>query len=417
MQTAQPPAEPLSAPVAPLSAAERLPVVDMLRGAALLGILVENILFFSGPRELWQLLPPLWPGAVDRAYNFGVLWLEQGKVYSLFAGLFGFGIAMQMQRAGTGGFMVLYLRRLVVLLGIGLVHGLFIWWGDILFQYAILGFCLLPFRRVKDRPLLIAAGVLWLTPVLCAAGLAALSEVARRLGVDARTAGGQAVLLQAAQESLRVYGHGTWLEIQGLRMREFLAAQGEVVMLLPGMLMMFLLGLYAGRRGLLHAPVEHAALWRRLLVWGLPSGLVVHLAYAVVATSIDVTQPGLLAGSTFILYALGLPPLALGYIAGLIVLLQRATWQRVLRPLAALGEMSLTNYLLQSVVCTLLFYSYGLGWFGRMGPALSLVPTLALFALQVVLSNWWLKRFRFGPLEWAWRAVTYGKAPPMRRTA
>jgi len=235
--------------------------------------------------------------------------------------------------------------------------------------------------------------------------------------VDAGAAGGQAVLLQAAQESLRVYGHGTWLEIQGLRMREFLAAQGEVVMLLPGMLMMFLLGLYAGRRGLLHAPVEHAALWRRLLVWGLPSGLVVHLAYAVVATSIDVTQPGLLAGSTFILYALGLPPLALGYIAGLIVLLQRATWQRVLRPLAALGEMSLTNYLLQSVVCTLLFYSYGLGWFGRMGPALSLVPTLALFALQVVLSNWWLKRFRFGPLEWAWRAVTYGKAPPMRRTA
>ncbi len=417
MNAAEPPVTPAPAPVAPLPAAERLPVVDILRGAALLGILVENILFFSGPRVQWQLLPPLWPAAVDRAFNFGVLWLEQGKVYSLFAGLFGFGIAMQMQRAGARGFLRLYLRRLVVLLAIGLVHGLFVWWGDILFQYALLGFCLLPFRRVKDRPLLIAAGVLWLTPVLCAAGLAALSEVARRLGVEGGAGGGQAALWQAAQESLQVYTHGTWGAVQRLRMHEFVAAQGDVVMLLPGMLMMFLLGLYAGRRGLLRAPAEHARLWRRLLVWGLPSGLAVHLAYAVLALHSDVTQPGLAAGGTFVLYALGVPPLALGYAAGLVTLLQRPVWQRALRPLAALGEMSLTNYLLQSVVCTLVFYSYGLGWFGQLRPALSLVPTLVLFALQVVASNWWLARFRFGPLEWVWRWATYGEAPPLRRGA
>lgn len=105
---------------------------------------------------------------------------------------------------------------------------------------------------------------------------------------------------------------------------------------------------------------------------------------------------------------------AAGYVAGVALLYLKAGWRRVLMPFSVVGRMALTDYLMQSVLCTLFFYSTGTGWFGSIGPALAWVPTIVLFSVQLVFSNWWLKHYRFGPMEYLWRAMTYGKLPAMR---
>ena len=116
-----------------------------------------------------------------------------------------------------------------------------------------------------------------------------------------------------------------------------------------------------------------------------------------------------LAGQTF-----GAPALALFYMASLTLLAERPVWRGRLAPLANAGRMALTNYLLQSLVCTILFYGYGFGLYGRIGAAGGIVLTAAIFLVQVALSTWWLGRFRFGPMEWLWRTLTYGKRQEMR---
>jgi uncharacterized protein len=107
--------------------------------------------------------------------------------------------------------------------------------------------------------------------------------------------------------------------------------------------------------------------------------------------------------------------LAAGYMAGLAVLVHKRAWRARLEPFAAVGRMALTNYLMQSTVFTILYYNYTTGWYGRVGPAMDLIPTVIFFAMQVWFSNWWMARFRFGPAEWLWRAITYWNFPPMRR--
>jgi uncharacterized protein len=111
------------------------------------------------------------------------------------------------------------------------------------------------------------------------------------------------------------------------------------------------------------------------------------------------------------------PALALFYASTILLLTQREAWRRRLAPLAAVGRMALSNYLLQSLVCTTIFYSYGLALFDKVGPALGLLLTVAIFLVQVPLSVWWLRRFQFGPVEWLWRSLTYWRVQPLRVSA
>ena len=146
----------------------------------------------------------------------------------------------------------------------------------------------------------------------------------------------------------------------------------------------------------------------------LPLGLLLHLGAAILAPFVDPLEWRWPYFVQFAIYVAGIPLVTLGYGAGIALLLRDPRWQILLKPLAPVGQMSLTNYLLQSVICTTLFYSYGLGLFGKVGPLLGLGPTIAIFAGQVVLSGWWLRRFRFGPVEWLWRRLTYGRTLAMR---
>ena len=186
------------------------------------------------------------------------------------------------------------------------------------------------------------------------------------------------------------------------------------LVLAPTVLAMFLLGLAAGRRGLTPHAVDHRALLRRLRTWGLVIGLPVAALSATGAALLPTLSAlmclwvnGTVAG----------PLLAMAYGSGIALLWQRRGWQRCLRPLASMGRMALTNYLLQSVVATLLFYGYGLGLARRVSPSLAIVIVVAILAGQLLISGWWLRRYRFGPAEWLWRTLTYGTRQPLRRAA
>lgn len=409
--------------LAPALAGERIDAIDIVRGFALFGILAVNMAYFSHP--IYTLLAGLRTATtpLDRAVEFAIRFLAEGKFYPLFSLLFGLGLVLQMQRAEARGvaFVPLYLRRLAVLLLLGLAHAFLIWPGDILATYALLGFVLLLFRARAPKTLLIWAGVLLALPVLFMALSVAALEASRA------TPGGAAEIERAlaemaadyaarAAEASRVYATGTYSEITAQRARDLAFFAPFQAFILPSVLAMFLLGLFAGRRGIAQSIPAHRPFLRRVRAWGLGLGLPLNLIYAVTSELSERTVPSPLELVATTSLAAGGPALSLGYAATLALLVQTPAWRRWLAPLAAAGRLALSNYLLQSLICTLIFYGYGLGLFGRVGAAAGLLLTVVLYLLQLSLSVWWLRRFQFGPAEWLWRSLTYGRRQPFRRT-
>lgn len=406
----------------PVGATERIPTLDVLRGLALLGILVVNVELFGWP--IYQALTggKDWTTPWDVVADWVVGFLAQGKFYPLFSLLFGLGMALQLERceARGGRFGKLFCRRLLVLLGIGLAHGLLLWEGDILVCYALCGFLLLAFRGVKPATLLVWAAIFLVIPPLIYGFIWAVIALCSLIPEGATAIGQEFARVRAeyarlTDENLRVFARGTVGEIFLVRGRNVVFGWQCLFFFAPTVVAMFLLGLYAGRRRLLHPPAPDLRFIRRTLLWGLLVGLPASVVFVATSDSTDVLNIDLILVSSVAAMAVGGPCLSLAYAAALALVLQHDRWNRWLRPLGAAGQMALTNYLLQSVVCTTIFYSYGLGLYGSVGRAAALGLALVIFAAQVPLSVWWLKRFRFGPAEWIWRSLTYGCRQPMRR--
>jgi uncharacterized protein len=411
-----------SATLTPVPPGERIVTLDILRGIALLGVIVANVwLWFSGiallmpgiRSELIRLTP-------DAIVFSAIGALVSGKAVSTFAFLFGLGFAIQGLRAAERGVRAapVQLRRFGVLLLIGAVHGFLLWYGDILMLYALLGMVLLLMRRLRDRPLLIVAGVLL-------AGLPlVMSAVPLAMTVfgDGFPAPDLAAMGEENAARLAAFSGGVYAEVlaANLGMLRFMYASPQTVAWTISTLGLFLLGLYAGRHGFFADVAAHRAGFRRVALWGLAIGLPCSIGLsatflvfgpeAVNATPALILMQGALA--TF-----GMAPLAFGYIATATLLLQRPAWQRRLAPFAPVGRMALTNYLMQTVLCLLIFYGYGAGLIGRVGSTVALAIALLVYGAQVAWSPWWLARFRFGPAEWLWRSLTYGTLQPMRVAA
>jgi uncharacterized protein len=407
---------------APLAPTERVPLMDVLRGFALLGILLMNIEAFVGP-----LVTAL--GGIDPTLSGPDLWadaaifiLVQGKFYTMFSLLFGAGFAMILMRAeqrGDGGGW-LYLRRTLVLLGIGLVHALFIWSGDILTVYAMFAFVLLLFFRRTPQSRLPKWGIaLYLLPMLLiflfAAGYAATrsdpvaaAEFDRGLVEQAEH---MATLEQAQRQA---YGEGSWAEANAQRRVDLAWMMGMLPIFGPLLLGIFLIGAWLLRCGALLRPHEHLGLFRGLRNAGLLVGLPLVLwSVWVMPTADHGRMDFTIAAATAASLTASLL-LSLAYVSIIALALQLPQWRDRLLLLAPAGRMALTNYLMQSIICVAIFYSYGLGFFDQL-PRFWQVPfVLLLYAAQVAFSHWWLARFRFGPAEWLWRSLTYLRLQPMR---
>jgi uncharacterized protein len=409
------PASEQSSTFVPVSPEERLVVLDVLRGFALLGVAIMNMPAFSMPSDSWALEPRLFPGFADRAAEFFMTTFFAGKANSIFSLLFGLGLTIQMQRAEERGQRVapMYLRRLLVLFLVGAAHAILIWNGDVLHSYAVVGLLLLAVRRASDRLIV---------------GLIALSFILPRmrsgyaLYTDEPPVYPLPVFVERAHESVRIFQHGTYAQQIASRLSQLAESYTVWAVRLWGPPMWWLnltttmlLGFYAGRHRLLSNVAVNAARVRKVMWWCLGLGLSAAAGAAVlILFQKPVTRPTIQGFFIGLLFGLNRPLLCIAYIGAIALLLQKKGWKRILVVFSSPGRMPMTNYLMQSILATTLFYSYGFGLFGQVGPFVGFFISVAMFVVQILYSKWWLARFQYGPFEWLWRAGAYGKLPPLR---
>lgn len=404
----------------PVRASERIVAMDVLRGFALLGIVLMNIEALAGPLNLAMSgLDPKLSG-IDRWVDAAVYVLVQGKFYTLFSLLFGMGFAVMMRRAEAAGrpFTGLYLRRSLGLLAIGTVHMLAVWSGDILMIYGLLSLLLLwGFRKRPTARLPLWALGLYAVPVVLILVFGALAELAQ---ADPNTAAEAAKQLAGQDEAMAraiaaqraAFGGSDYMAAVGQRLQDMADTAGALPLIGWQVLGMFVLGMWLVRVGAVERPDAFRPLYARLR-----AALLLGLVLMGVSFAIEPTYTGRMGIGMASALALGWVAsllMCLGYFAWVMRALESPVWARRMAVLAPAGRMALTNYLAQSVIGTLVFYGYGLGWFEQLPRAWQVPFALALFALQVVWSRWWLARFRYGPMEWLWRAMTYGRRPMMR---
>jgi uncharacterized protein len=368
----------VNGPVAP---SRRIDGIDVLRGLALFGVLTINIVFEFRVSIFEQLLPPAASEpAIDRALKSFLAATLELKALAIFSFLFGVGLAIQFDRlADNPGRLVLLVRRLVVLLAIGAVHLFLLWNGDILVEYAVAGLLVLP--------LLFAPRWLVLVTAIAALGLFVAMPL---LGIVHFPSDGW--IRAHVSQATRIYGDGGFSDVLAFRIREVPMFVPFHVLLLPRTVALFLFGVLAWRSGIFLKPSEH-----RRLLFGLAAG-------------------GLILGCGLTIaeyWRLGGVALAMGYAAVVIGGVSFPAGQRWLAWAAPVGRMAFTNYVVQSFVLGWIFYGYGLGLFGRLGVAGALAIGIAVYAAQVVVSAWWLARYRYGPIEWLWRSLMYGKRQSM----
>ncbi len=414
-------APPAPSHLTPVAYGERIVGVDVVRGFALLGILLVNMSYFGQPFQDLMTGVERWPAWYDHAAEFAVTALAEGKFYILFSTLFGLGMAIQMGRSAArgAGFAGYYVRRLLVLLAIGAAHALLFWYGDILHAYALLGFLLLAFRKRHTTTIVVWSGIFYLLSLLVLGGIAAGVEFGRMIPeanaqIEWSFAEQARMFAQQADAAVANYAHGTWTDMLRQRITDLSEMAFGWMFMGPTIAAMFLLGLFIGRAGVVHDPAAHRPLLWGFALVGLPLGLALNVAHAAAATVSTPAEPSLIGLMGYACLWAGAPLLSAGYACTLLLLLQRDRWRPVLAPLASVGRMALSNYLLQTLICTTIFYGYGLGLYAKVGPAARVGLALLIYAAQIPLSVWWLRRFRFGPMEWLWRTLTYWRLQPMR---
>jgi uncharacterized protein len=363
---------------------ERIIALDILRGFALLGVLLVNMLDFSGSALRLNTLGAR-GNTLDQIIDVAIAFFAVTKFYLLFSFLFGVGFAVQMRRLETTGRspVAFTLRRMGVLLMIGLAHAILIWDGDILRLYAVAGMLLLLVRRLPDRALIALAMIVAL------AGLIYFSTVDLSDASD---------LMDT--ESVQLYLSGTYPGLVRHRVAQPIILDIQI----PMVLVMFLLGLVIGRSGRLDHLDRYALFLRRWWKWALPVGLIGN---AVLLAGYESNTAWAISLGVHV----GAPALSLVYASAVLLNADK------LRGLAPVGQMALTNYLSQSLIGTTLFYSYGFGLYDQLTPTVTLLVVAAIFGAQVMISAWWMGRFRFGVMEWLWRTLTYGRLQPMKRAA
>ena len=407
-----PPDRPNAEPVAETA---RIDAIDVLRGFALLGILVMNIQSFAMPQAAY-FNPTAWgdlEGANLRVWLTGRMFFDQ-KFMTLFSMLFGAGIVLMAGRAeARGGAGRVHYRRMGWLLVIGLLHAHLLWYGDILFTYAVCGMVVYPLRHLSPGRL-VALGTILLAigsaPSLAAGmSLPYWPEEALSALTDEAWRPTPAVI----EAELAVY-RGGWLAQLPSRSGDALALQ-TVLLIFWGLwraggLMLIGMALFKG-------DVFGARRSTRFYAGLIAAAVAVGLPLQAYGLSLDFAR-GWTVWSFFIGMQFNYWPsvaVSLGYVGLVMLACRNAALHRLTRPFAAVGQTALTNYLLQTVLCTLVFYGHGLGWFGSVDRVGQLGVVAAVWAVQLVASPLWLSRFRFGPAEWAWRSLTYGARQPLRR--
>ncbi len=445
-----------SVSVSSMPARERIVLLDVLRGFAILGMALVNVPFFGVP--IARLIDWQWAQVSfsDGLVRCVVAFLADEKFLPIFAMLFGMGLALQNQRVQEAGnnFTKLFVRRLLILFGLGIAHGILIWYGDILALYAFLGFIVFWLRNRSSRTLLVCALVVFMVPMFIQVFLglgdsggrgnsfeekkkAILAELRKQAGgsetgvsgqglapakgrktaSEQKTANAQALirLIDFMADDQRIYSTGTMRQMILHRsiFYLFFAPLVAFTYMVWKVLGSMLLGLYLYRRGFFCGTDTPPGRYRRLMVFGLVPGVVLQTA-GLIIQALN-THHAWAYNLQFGCDYLGKLGMSLGYMGMVALLYQHSRWQSRFEPLAATGRMSLTNYIGTSVLAGLIFYGYGFGLMGRVSFPLVELIALLIVTFLVGFSVVWMKYFLYGPLEWLWRCLTYLRVLPILR--
>jgi len=397
--------------IAPVKSAERINELDMIRGVALLGILMVNMALFKSP--FFDLrLPSNYPEGIERVSAYFIQLFFTGNFYAIFSFLFGLGFYIFMDRTMQKGLELkpLYRRRLFALMVFGLLHITLFWSGDILFNYALVGFILLAFR---NKPL--QAIKKWII------GLFIFSFIFNMVMIVFKGIGEiigdekyHAVVDKMLAEATYMYTEAGFLELVLYRLvNEAPYILVGVIFWIPQVLAFFLCGLYLGKKGIFNDIPSHIPLFKKVRFWGfLIGGLLLVLLVLFDSGAITdnaLVNLSMLSGINYLASLFIFP----AYVSTIVLAAQSATWNKILSPVASAGKMALTNYLSQTIICVIIFYGFGFGLYGQLTVYHGIMLTVAIFLLQVFWSSLWMNKFRFGPMEWLWRTLTYKKRFPI----
>lgn len=429
----QPPA------VAPISSGERILSVDVIRGLAVLGILLMNIVGFAFHVAAYA-DPTVAGGATG--INFWVYALNSvlvdGKMRGIFSLVFGAGVMVLTSRLANRGAAAdaadIHYRRMYWLMLFGVVHAYLLWWGEILYPYALLGLLLYPMRRLSARGLLITGTVL--AVLVTGFGVAGAFRV-----VSLRDEAAKADLAAASGEPLteeQTDAQKAWRDhlkfakpdaAEVTRVNEafggsFVSALKERAKLVAffhfmpyyfplmwDMLCMMLFGMALVKTGALGAERSYA-FYGKMAAIGYAIGIPAHVW--MVWRNVSTNFEPIALGFTGIAYTPARIAVCFAHIAVVMMIMKAGRLRWITSPLAAVGQMAFTNYILQSIICSTIFYGYGFGLFGKLERYQAYYVVLGCWIVHLVFSPLWLRHYRFGPLEWCWRSLTYWQRQPMR---
>ncbi len=402
--------------IAPVSAGNRIDYMDLLRGIAIFFILIANLRWFS-------LYTPgfkgeyLFPGIDHWVHQLQHIFIE-GKFYSIFSILFGWGIALQIKKSknddvSTAKFIR---RRLSFMLLLGGIHLFLIWEGDIVFLYGLVGFVLIALRNLSNRTLLITGIILLLSPILL-----------YFLKMNFSWLNWPSEYLTLAGEKL--YQLNGWIDQDTSRtdvLKESKSIFTNIAVTLgdapyrfaylffvsriPKVLGAMLIGFVIGKTNFYSKVLKH----KKVTIWVSILGMMVFvpLNYILITHFENSSAYYALQIKGFyytVLYAFSVFPLALVYMLIIALLFESSVFQKLLNPVCAVGRTAFSNYMMHSIVGIIVFYGIGFGLMQQLGPLAWTVFAIILFSLQILISNIWLKYFKFGPVEWVWRSLTYKK--------
>ena len=382
----------------PVQQGERVSSIDILRGFSLLGILLVNIIAFYVPMPHVMDLPNWFTDVNDIIFHQYLDIYVQSSFYPLFSMLFGYGIAMQFIKAKEANvsFYAFATKRLILLFILGLLHAYLIWWGDILATYAFCGFFLMLFIRLSAKWLFtIALLINGLFHGLILLGLSASGGIHSE--VEAYP-----LDLMAVQDAITAYATGSWYDafIQRLADVAIQFAPEMWFFALFTILPYMLLGAAASKLKLIEQAKRYWKMWFAIAVIGIAVGLFIKNA------------PILYTRTIFLDYVkvyVGGPILAIGYIGFVMTLCHFKKVVHFLSPVAKLGRMSLTGYLMQSIILSVLFYNWGYGLYGKIDVLMGIYIAIEVYIVQLILAELWFIKFKQGPIEWCMKKIIYSK--------
>lgn len=400
----------------PINPGNRLEIIDFLRGFALFGILMVNLPLMNAPftTEMGDFV--LWSDKINTLASVFIRFFFTGKFYALFSLLFGIGFFLFFKKVedGSSGILSVYRLRLLWLLVFGILHVFFLWFGDILIIYALIGFIMLLFRKKSNKTLIIWAIILILVPIIIVSLFALFMHLVMmvpEVSAEINKAYAEAYLnlKELTENALNIYANGTFFEIINMRLNEYSNIIGAILFFAPNVLSMFLIGIVLARKAVFQNFQKNRKFFKKLMMICLPIAIAGNVLYIYSISGSSMLEINFYTALFMIGHGIGSPAMTFVYISIIVLLFGTKMHLSFFKAISKTGRMALTNYLTQSIICTTLFFSYGFGLYGKINIWQGIILTISIYSVQVIWSHFWLKYFRFGPFEWAWRSLTYRK--------